>query len=138
MAELPPKFAGLTTWGRVALWATWPLAPRLFAFPPTPVDIILGDEGLSLCEYGLSGEVVSTPGHSAGSVSVLLDTGDAFVGCLAHSGLPFRLRPGLPIFGEDVHKLRESWDLVLSQGAETMYPAHGRPFSADEIREALS
>jgi len=28
--------------------------------------------------------------------------------------------------------------LLLEQGAETIYPAHGKPFSAEIIRKALS
>ncbi len=84
------------------------------------------------------GRVIHTPGHTAGSVSVLLETGEAFVGCMAHNNLPFRLRPGLPIFAEDLEQLRESWKQVLNQGARTIYPAHGEPFSADIIRRILS
>jgi len=128
----------VTTWGHVVRAMLKPLTPLMFRFPPTQVDVVLGDEGLSLAEYGIPGRVIHTPGHTAGSVSVLLETGDAFVGCMAHNGLPFRLSPGLPIFAEDLEQLRESWKLVLNQGARTIYPAHGEPFSADIIRRVLS
>ena len=93
---------------------------------------------MPLAECGIPGRVIHTPGHTAGSVSVLLETGDALVGCMAHSGFPFRLSPGLPIFAEDLEKLRKSWKLLLDQGAKTIYPAHGEPFSADIIRRVLS
>ena len=72
-----------------------------------------------------------------GSVSVLLETGDAFVGDLAMNGLPMRIGPGLPIFAEDLQKVKESWQLLLDRGAKTVYPAHGKPFSADAIRRIL-
>lgn len=128
----------VTTWGHVVRAVLKPLTPLLFRFPATQVDVVLGDEGLSLTEYGIPGRVIHTPGHTAGSVSVLLETGDAFVGCMAHNNLPFRLSPGLPIFAEDLEQLKESWKLVLNQGARTIYPAHGEPFSADIIRRVLS
>jgi glyoxylase-like metal-dependent hydrolase (beta-lactamase superfamily II) len=48
----------------------------LFRFPATQVDVVLGDEGFSLAEYGIPGRVIHTPGHTAGSVSVLLETFD--------------------------------------------------------------
>ena len=128
----------VTTWGHVMRSVLKPLSPLLFRFSETPVDMVLGDEGLSLFEYGIPGRVIHTPGHTAGSVSVLLETGDAFVGCMAHNNLPFRLSPGLPIFAEDVEQLKESWKLLLNQGARMIYPAHGEPFSADIIRRVLS
>jgi len=110
----------------------------LIRIPPTEVDVVLGDEEVSLAKYGITGKVVHTPGHSSGSVSVLLETGDAFVGDMAMNKFPLRLSPGLPIFAEDWEQLMESWELLLASGAKTIYPSHGEPFSADIIREALS
>jgi hypothetical protein len=57
---------------------------------------------------------------------------------LAHNNLPFRFRPGLPIFAEDVEKVKESLKLIIQQGAETIYPAHGDPFSVDVIKNILN
>ena len=109
----------------------------LVHIPSTDVDIILGDENFSLVEFGIPGKVIHTPGHSSGSVSVLLETGDAFVGDLAMNGFPLRLGPGLPIFAEDLQKVKESWNLLLDKGANMIYPAHGNPFSAEIIRKVL-
>jgi hydroxyacylglutathione hydrolase len=106
--------------------------------PATNVDVVLGDEALSLLEYGIPGKVIYTPGHTMGSVSVLLETGDALVGDLAMNGFPLRLSPGLPSAAEDMQRVKESWKLLLDEGAETVYPGHGKPFSAEIIRRALS
>jgi glyoxylase-like metal-dependent hydrolase (beta-lactamase superfamily II) len=73
-----------------------------------------------------------------GSVSVLLVTGDAFVGDLAMNGLPMRIGLGLPIFAEDLQKVKRIWQVLLEKGTKTVYPAHGKPFPADAIRRALS
>jgi hydroxyacylglutathione hydrolase len=126
-----------STWGHAARYLFKPLAP-LFRFTGSKVDVIIGDEGLSLKEYGIPGKVIYTPGHTLGSVSVLLKTGDAFVGCMTHNRFPFRLRPGLPIFAEDLSKLRDSWELLLNEGAKTIHPAHGNSFSSEEILKVLS
>jgi hydroxyacylglutathione hydrolase len=109
----------------------------LVHIPATDVDIVLGDGEFSLSEYGIPGKIVHTPGHSMGSVSVLLETGEAFVGDLAMSMFPLRLSPGLPILAEDMQKVRESWKLLIDMGVKTIYPAHGKPFSVDIIRKAL-
>jgi len=128
---------GVTPWGRVLI-RVMALFTASLHIPTTNVDVILEDEGLSLADYGVPGRVIYTPGHSMGSVSVLLETGDAFVGDLAMNMFPLRLGPGLPIFAEDLQKVKESWQLLLDGGAKTVYPAHGRPFPAEVMRRALS
>jgi len=133
LKPLPP---GVTLWGKIFVKIMEMFMP-LVNIPPTDVDVVLGDEDLSLAEYGIPGRVIYTPGHSSGSVSVLLETGDAFVGDLAMNKFPLRFSPGLPIFAEDLERVKESWKLLLDQGAETVYPAHGLPFAADIIRKAL-
>jgi hydroxyacylglutathione hydrolase len=126
-----------TTWGQVARYLIKPLSP-LFQFSGSKVDVVIKDEGLSLKEYGVPGKIIHTPGHTPGSVSVLLETGDAFVGCMTHNNPPFRLKPELPIFAEDLPKLRESWKLLLEEGVKMIYPGHGNSFSSSEILEVLS
>lgn len=135
--SLKPMPPGVTTWGHIFGRIIKVFLP-LMRIPPTEVDVVLGDEEVSLAEYGITGKVVHTPGHSSGSVSVLLETGDAFVGDMAMNKFPLRPSPGLPIFAEDWEQLMESWKRLLAQGVKTIYPSHGEPFSADIIREALS
>jgi len=133
LTPLPP---GVTLWGRIFISLHKRFMP-LINIPSVKVDVALGDEGLSLYDYGIPGQIVHTPGHSSGSVSVLLDTGEAFVGDLAMNRFPLRLSPGLPIFAEDSAALVESWRSLLERGATTVYPAHGRPFPAKVIRKAI-
>jgi len=106
--------------------------------PRATVDVVIGDDGLSLSNYGISARVIYTPGHSPGSVAVLLDTGEAFVGDMAMNKFPLRYGSNMPVFAEDFAQLKESWRKLLNHGARTIYPAHGKPFSADVIRNALS
>jgi len=134
LKPIPP---GVTGWGRILVAMMAMLTP-LVRIPATSVDIVLPDEGFSLSGYGIPGEVIHTPGHSPGSVSVLLETGDVFVGDLAMNGFPLRHGPGLPIFAEDLEEVRRSWKLLLDRGAKTVYPAHGKPFSVDIIRRTLA
>jgi hydroxyacylglutathione hydrolase len=133
LKPLPP---GVTAWGNMFVKIMAMFMP-LVHIPTTDVDIVLGDGAFPLAEYGISGKIVHTPGHSMGSVSVLLETGDAFVGDLAMAEFPLRLSPGLPTLAEDIQMVRESWKLLVDRGAETIYPAHGNPFSVDIIRRAL-
>jgi hydroxyacylglutathione hydrolase len=129
--------SGVTLWGRIFAKIMTMFIPFVH-IPATSVDIILGDEEFPLNEFGIAGKVIFTPGHTLGSVSILLDTGEAFVGDLAMNAFPLRLSPGLPIFAEDRHKIRDSWELLLGMGAKKIYPAHGNSFSAEIIREAFN
>ena len=133
----PPLPPGVTPWGhiliRIMSWFTRPNHTLA-----TNVDIPLSDEDFSLIPFGIPGKIISTPGHTKGSISVLLDTGDAFIGDLAMNGFPFRLQPGLPVFAEDIKRVKESCRLLLDKGAKTFYPGHGKPFSADVMLRILS
>jgi len=106
--------------------------------PRTDIDLVVEDEGLSLVNYGINGQVVYTPGHTAGSISVLLDSGEAFVGDLAMNKIPLRRTPGLPVLGWSLEKVKESWRRLIDLGTEIVYPGHGKPFPIDVIKKAIS
>ncbi len=134
LAAMPP---GISNWGHIMGKLITMFLPSV-RIPATTVDVTIGDEGLPLDAYKIPGSIIYTPGHSCGSVSVLLETGEAFVGDMAMNGLPMRLGPGLPIFAEDLARLKQSWKLLLDHGVKTIYPAHGEPFSANIIRKAIA
>ena len=133
LKPLPP---GASTWGKIMSIFNKIFTPFI-KLAPASVDLTLDDREFSLESYGIHGKVIYTPGHSPGSMSLLLDTGDAFVGDLAVNGLPLRIGPGMPIFAEDVAALKESWRLILDSGARQIYPGHGKPFTAEELQRAL-
>lgn len=133
---LTPMPPGVTLWGRILSW-TVGIYARSVVIPTTQVDIVLKDNEWSLAEYGIPGKVIHTPGHSSGSVTILLEMGDAFVGDLAMNAFPLRLSPGLPIFAEDMESVKASWKKLFNLRVKTVYPAHGKPFSADIMRKAL-
>lgn len=112
-------------------------APFVKNVPSTEVEVKIKDDGLPLKDYGISGQIVYTPGHTTGSISVLLDSGEAFVGDLAMNRLPMTRKPGLPILAEDINRVKESWRRIIDLGATTVYPGHGKSFSIDAIRNAL-
>jgi len=131
--RIPP---GTSAWSRFLVRLMGGFESRI-RIEPCRVDLVLGDDEMSLADFGVPGTVLHTPGHSQGSVSVLLDSGDCFVGDLAMNGLPLRIGPGPPIFAEDLNRVRQSWKSLLDRGAKTIYPAHGKSFSADILRKQL-
>ncbi|MEN8139252.1 MAG: MBL fold metallo-hydrolase [Bacteroidota bacterium] len=128
---------GVTTWGKISRSLLLPLLKNNVNLKTVKADIVLDGREMSLEKYGIDGKIIYTPGHTIGSVSVLLDSGEAFVGCMAHSGFPFRLSPGLPIYAENIDLLKESWKLLIDRGGTMIYPAHGNPFPAEEIKKYI-
>lgn len=127
-AVIPP---GINWYGRVVSWLGRKRGTRHFDFDPVRPDLLIED-GLDLAKFGLAGRAVSTPGHTTGSVSLILDSGQAFVGDAAIRYLPF-LPPLLPPFGYDRERLLKNWKELLETGISIFYPGHGWPFSAAEL-----
>ena len=133
------KPKGVGRWGRMLGKIGIPLIKWLYPeAPPTEVDVTIENDEFSLVDYGIAGRVIHTPGHSIGSVSVLLNSGEAFVGDLAMNKFPLKRNPGLPILADDITKVKESWQQLLRFNVKTVYPGHGHPFSVEIIKKALT
>jgi len=109
------------------------LFKSLFNMKANPVepDIILRD-GDKLNRYAGQGRVVQTPGHTAGSISILLPDGNCIVGDLLMRGLSART-PSLPWFAENESEVRESLQRVVNLGARTLLAGHGGPFDVEQL-----
>jgi glyoxylase-like metal-dependent hydrolase (beta-lactamase superfamily II) len=134
--EKPTQPPGLTSWGKTMNTILTLVSP-LIHIPKFEVDILADNEEISLSEYGIPGRIIPTPGHTWGSVSVILDSGEAFVGDLAMNLFPLRLNPGLPIFGDDMTIVKNSWKKLLDRDVKTIYPAHGNPFPSQIMRNLI-
>jgi len=131
--NFPP---GVTAWGKISHAIFEPLLKK-FPIPPQKADIILNNEDYPLSDFGIDGRIIYTPGHTAGHVSVLMENGDLFAGCMAHNIRLFTPGPGLPIYSEDIEQIKKSWKLVIDRGAKMIYPGHGKPFHIDSIKKYL-
>lgn len=77
-----------------------------------------------LATFSIPGDVITTPGHSDDSVSLVLDTGIAFTGDLPH----------LMMVGTDSHDtVRESWHKLRARKIKTVYPGHGPIYALAQI-----
>ena len=108
------------------------------SFPKFTPDILLNNKPYSLNDYGIDGFIMHTPGHTIGSISVILNSGEAFVGCMAHNGFPFRLKPGLPIYAQDINAIKENWKTLIDIGVTKVFPGHGKTFPIEIIKKRLN
>jgi glyoxylase-like metal-dependent hydrolase (beta-lactamase superfamily II) len=77
-----------------------------------------------LAKFDIAGEIVHTPGHPDDSVTLILDSGDAFTGDLQ----------GVSRADEkDIAAVSASWEKLRMTGARMIHPGHGpsRPVPAE-------
>jgi glyoxylase-like metal-dependent hydrolase (beta-lactamase superfamily II) len=98
---------------------------------------------MSLEDRGFPLKIIHTPGHTPGSVSVLMENNRVIAGDLAASGvllggIALRSEPKQPPFEEDTKAVAISLELLLQRGCKTFYLGHGGPLNADRINEHVS
>jgi hydroxyacylglutathione hydrolase len=103
---------------------------------PLEVDIIF-DDARDLREFGVAGRVIHTPGHTEGSLSLTLSTGEAIVGDLITGGILFKRVPGYPLFVWDMSRWRESIERVVQLSPTIVCASHGGPFYPPMLQKFL-
>ena len=88
--------------------------------PSVPEDkaevIACKDSRAFLVALGIDGEIVSTPSHSEDSITLVLDSGDCFVGDLE----PMEFMDGY----EENKALQSDWEKVMSFSPRVIYYGH--------------
>ncbi len=90
-----------------------------------------------LDDYGIAGEVIHTPGHTPGSVTLLLDGGAAIVGDLATGSMLSPTRATPPLIAWDLDRNWASLRAVLERHPTTVYITHGKPLAPDALYALL-
>ena len=82
------------------------------------------DSRAFLQELGIAGEIIPTPGHSDDSVSLILDSGDVFVGDL------------YPLYELEAHQepdVQESWKRILATKPKRIFYGHAKTAVLEEV-----
>ncbi len=88
-------------------------------------------ESFDLSSYGFNAKVISTPGHSEGSVSVLLRDGQLICGDLFENDK----KPQLNSIMEDVEIAKDSVEKLKNYEITKVYPGHGEAFEFVDLVE---
>lgn len=105
-------------------------------YPGYTPDIEVVDT-LDLRPYGVAGKVIAVPGHTAGSVAVVLDDGRAISGDLVRGRFGARKRPTLHYFHADVGSAHQQLQRLLDSGVHEINPGHGHTLKAADLRRFL-
>jgi glyoxylase-like metal-dependent hydrolase (beta-lactamase superfamily II) len=98
-------------------------------FPGAEPDLLVEDQ-YDLETFGFPGKVIHTPGHTFGSMVVLMEEGQLISGDTMF-GLDNKQH--FPPFAEDLRALVRSWEKIRDMPVKTFYPAHGRHFSFESF-----
>lgn len=116
-----PIPAGSVFLTRALMAAAGDRARNWFRYRPATVDIPV-DGPTNLEDRGLGVRLVHTPGHTAGSISVIVDDDVALVGDAMVGVMPGAI---FPPFGEDRARIVSSWAVLLETDCRLFLPAHG-------------
>lgn len=115
---------------------------RKHTFPSVNISdfkhFIIDDDDSSLLKKitGIDGKILHTPGHTPDSISLVLKSGEAFVGDAAMNFLNFCKIRYRPIFVNSIENVLNSWKKILEDSPQIIYPAHGAQFLADELEQS--
>ncbi len=107
------------------------IGSRWFGYPPFTADLLIGEK-LDLSQLGYEIKITSTPGHTKGSVSILICNeiaivGDAMLGIFRNSIFP--------PFADDVKEMINSWKKLLETDCHLFLPGHGRAITRELMQK---
>lgn len=90
-------------------------------YQPCKFDLTI-DETYDLSDYGFNAYLMHTPGHTAGSCSLIIENEIALVGDTMFGVFPGSI---FPPFANDQNQLIKSWEKLLSTRCKLFIPSHG-------------
>lgn len=103
------------------------------SYTPFTPDIEV-EECYDLSIHGVNIKIIHTPGHSAGSISVLVDKEIAIVGDTLFGVFPGSV---FPPFADNVQQLYKSWQNLLESGCSIFLPGHGKKISRQLLNSQI-
>ena len=105
-------------------------AQPMFRYKPVSCDIKVSERH-DLNPLGFNAYILHTPGHTKGSISIIVDneiafTGDNMVGVFKGSIFP--------PFGDDIPGIIKRWKTLLDTGCSLFVPAHGSPKKRENLQ----
>lgn len=111
-------------------------------YPEFEPDITVTERApVDLSPWGIDGKAIAMPGHTAGSVVVVMSDHSAFVGdMIAGGSLGGQLwasSPGEHYYHADIAQNRRNIQALLAMGISKFYLGHGGPVSREAVMAAF-
>lgn len=102
-----------------------------YSYESTHFDILV-DEKFDLNVFGFQAYILHTPGHSSGSISIIIDDELAIVGDAMFGVFKWSI---FPPFADNVQLMTESWEKLLKTNCSTYLPGHGAEISLNLLKK---
>jgi len=102
---------------------------KMMRYEPAKSDINIA-EFFSIPETSLPIEIIHTPGHTRGSLSIIIDKEIALVGDTLFGIFKSSI---FPPFAEDKKAMLASWGKLLETNCTLYFPSHGRVISRQKL-----
>ena len=135
--------AGLARSGRSGVLAVQDVLGRLMRpfideeFEPFEPDLRF-EQGIALEPYGLRGRVLPTPGHTPGSVSVVLANGEALIGDVLRGSLVWPNKAREHYFCNDPERNQRSIVRLAREGLLRCHPGNFGHFPGSELGKFMT
>lgn len=128
-----PLIKGTNRFSSLIAWLAQREPGTFTRYEPCQADILV-DESLDLNDFGIKAFLMHTPGHTQGSVSLIVDNeiaivGDAMVGTFRNSVFP--------PFAQDEKLVVESWGKLMETGCSWFLPSHGTGRNREMVERKL-
>jgi hydroxyacylglutathione hydrolase len=101
-------------------------------YQPVSPDIAIRGE-YDLGKYIPGAKVIPTPGHTAGSLSLVIQNKVVFVGDALFNVIPGTVYPP---FANNIPELLKSWEKLIATGCRTFYPGHGKSITLKKLKDS--
>lgn len=108
-------------------------ARKIGEYYPLKADIMINESYTIQNMNGI--EIIHTPGHTIGSISIIIDDEIALVGDTLFG---IFTKSVLPPFADDKESLIESWKKLLKTNCLTFLPAHGKRIKRSPIENQIN
>ncbi|MAE83719.1 MAG: hypothetical protein CMB80_13350 [Flammeovirgaceae bacterium] len=112
---------------------------RTIPFRP---NIIMDGEEYDLGDWIAGAKILHTPGHTAGSISVILPNNEAIIMDMMATGVGLggvmmHSRVKHPAFHDNLIQLKRSFDKILQYDLDRFYLGHGKPVNRKQVLRYL-
>ncbi len=104
---------------------------KTFRYKAFSSDISIEND-YEFSKESLNIKIISTPGHTDGSISVIVDDEIALVGDAMFGILPNTV---FPPFANDTFQMVQSWKKLLNTGCKLFLPGHGRKIKRELLEK---
>ncbi len=96
------------------------------------------EDMMDLSDFGIKGKILHTPGHTDGSISIILENGEVIVGdMITGKQTQNKSKAKLPFIANDLNEIKKSLQRLVQEGGKMFYTSHGDKCDVEAVKELL-